>query len=89
MSYIVNLSGFPAAPSVPENPDKNSLWIFRADKKVILEIKVILILVHTINNPFLTLFLDLGGTSKYAPQTTKPEPSENTGFQDFDLVARV
>ena len=63
--------------------------IYRADKKVILEIQVILILVHTINNPFLTLVLDLGDTPTFDLQTPKPEPSENAVFKDFDSVARV
>ena len=68
-----------------------SVAIYRTDKKVILEIQVILILilVHTINEPFLTLVLDLGGGPKFATQTLKPEPSENAVFQDFDSVAGV
>ena len=66
-----------------------AIYRYRADKLGILEIQVILILVHTMNNPFLTLVLNLGGIPKFSPQTPKLEPSENVVFRDFDLVARV
>ena len=59
------------------------------ETSLIIGLDPLLIQVHTINNSFLTLVLDLRDTPKFSPQAPKPEPSENAVFQDFDSVACV